>query len=179
MRKIVIIYGLIAGAVVLFLMLTLVSFVYRGSVDFDNAEYFGYGSMIVALSMVFFGIKSYRDNRNNGSITFWKGVQIGLLISLVASIMYAGGWEVYLQANPGLRDGFIQKYTEHQIGKLKEQGAPQEDVDSLQNQMRTMGELYKNPIVRFGFTLMEIVPVGLIVTFISAGLLRRKEVIET
>jgi hypothetical protein len=113
--------------------------------------------------------------RNLCSIGFWKGVQIGLLITLIASIMYAGGWEVYLQANPGLRDGFIQKYTEHQVGKLKEQGAPPEDIASLENQMKTMGELYKNPVVRVGFTLMEILPVGLIVTLISAGLLRRRK----
>ncbi len=175
MRKIVIVYGLIAGAIIVCLMLTLVSFVDSGRVSFDNGEYFGYGSMIVALSMVFFGIRSYRDNQNSGSIGYWKGVQVGLLITLVASLMYAGGWEAYLQANPGLRDGFIQKYTDHQVGKLKEQGAPQEEIDGLTNQMKTMGELYKNPAVRFGMTLMEILPVGILVTLISAGLLRRRE----
>lgn len=174
MRKTVIVYGLIAGAVIVTLMLTLVSFVDKGSVNFDNAEYFGYGSMLVALSMVFFGIKSYRDNANNGSIGFWKGVQVGLLITLIASVMYAGGWEAYLQANPGLRDGFIQKYTEHQVGKLRENGAPQEEIDGLVSQMSTMGELYKNPVIRFGMTLMEIVPVGLLVTLLSAALLRKR-----
>jgi hypothetical protein len=179
MRKIVIVYGLISGAVVVFLMLMLVSFVNKGSVNFDNAEYFGYGSMIIALSMVFFGIKSYRESRSNGSVTFFKGVQIGLLITLIASVMYAGGWEAYLQLNPGLRDEFIQKYIGHQAGKMKESGAPQAEIDQFLSQMNTMAELYKNPVVRFGMTLMEIVPVGLIVTLLSAALLRKREVLPT
>src|SRR5688500_7099465 len=109
MGKIVVIYGLISGAI-LTAFLWLMTYLWaKGTLTFDNGEYSGYGSMLVSLSMVFFGIKSYRDNQSKKSIGFWKGVQIGLLISLIASVCYATGWEVYLQANPEIKSSFFQK----------------------------------------------------------------------
>jgi len=147
----------------------------KGIINFDNGEYFGYGSMLVALSMVFFGIKSYRDNQNGKSIGFWKGVQVGILISLLASFVYAAGWEVYMRTNP--ENAFMEEYTQHYVSKLKEKGSPQEEIDKTIAEMASMKEMYNNPIIRFGMTLMEILPVGIIVTLLSAGILRKKEVL--
>ena len=175
MRKIVITYGLISGAIITCLFLISMYLWSKGIITFDNGEYFGYGSMLVALSMVFFGIKSYRDNQNRKSIGFWKGAQVGILISLLASFVYAAGWEVYMQTNP--ENTFFDKYTEHYIGKLKEKGALQEEIDKTTNEMASMKVMYNNPIIRFGMTLMEILPVGMIVTLLSAAILRRKEVL--
>ena len=98
-----------------------------------------------------------------------------ILISLLAAFVYAGGWEVYMQADPG--NNFFEKYTEHYVGKLKEKGASQEEIDKTTNEMASMQEMYKNPIIRFGMTLMEILPVGIIVTLLSAAILRKKEVL--
>jgi hypothetical protein len=175
MRKIVIVYGLISGAIIICLFLLSMFLWAKGIINFDNGEYFGYGSMLVALSMVFFGIKSFRDNQNGKSIGFWKGAQVGILISLLASFVYAAGWEVYMQASPG--NSFIEKYTEHYIGKLREKGASQEEIDKTTSEMASMQEMYKNPVIRFGITLMEILPVGVIVTLLSAAILRRKEIL--
>lgn len=177
MRKIVIVYGLIAGAIITCLMLVWIYLWERGQVNLDNGEIFGYGSMLVALSMVFFGIKSYRDNKNNRSIGFWKGMQIGLLISLLASVIYAGGWETYLQVNPEFKNSFFEKYSELYIGKLKEKGAPPEEIDRVTTEMASVSELYKNPLFRFAITIMEILPVGIVVTLLSAAILRKKEVL--
>lgn len=175
MRKVVITYGLISGAIITCLFLISMYLWQKGIINFDNGEYFGYGSMLVALSMVFFGIKSFRDNQNSRSIGFWKGAQVGILISLLATFVYAAGWEVYMQTNP--ENNFIDKYTEHYIGKLKEKGSPQEEIDKTVTEMAAMKEMYKNPIIRFGMTMMEILPVGIIVTLLSAGILRRKEIL--
>ena len=175
MRKVVITYGLISGAIITSLFLISMYLWSKGIINFDNGEYFGYGSMLVALSMVFFGIKSFRDNQNSRSIGFWKGAQIGILISLLASFVYAAGWEVYMQASP--ENSFIDEYTEHYIGKLKEKGTPQEEIDKTVTEMASMKEMYKNPVIRFGMTLMEILPVGIIVTLVSAAILRKKEVL--
>ena len=89
MRKIVITYGLISGAIITCFFLLSMYLWENGIINFDNGEYFGYGSMLVALSTVFFGIKSFRDNQNGKSIGFWKGAQVGILISLLASFVYA------------------------------------------------------------------------------------------
>jgi len=175
MRKIVITYGLISGAIITCLLLFSMYLWGKGIINFDNGEYFGYGSMLVALSMVFFGIKSFRDNQTGKSIGFWKGAQVGILITLLASFVYAAGWEVYMQISP--QNNFIEKYTEHYMGKLKEKGASQEEIDKTTSEMASMQEMYKNPIIRFGMTLMEILPVGIIVTLVSAAILRKKEVL--
>ena len=175
MRKIVITYGLISGAIITGLFLFSMYLWSKGIINFDNGEYFGYGSMLVALSMVFFGIKSFRDNQNGRSIGFWKGAQVGILISLLASFVYAGGWEVYMQVSP--QNSFMEEYTEHYIAKLKEKGASQEEIDKTTKEMATMQQMYNNPFIRFGMTLFEILPVGIIVTLLSAAILRKKEVL--
>lgn len=175
MRKIVIVYGLISGAIITCFFLLSMYLWEKGFINFDNGEYFGYGSMLVALSMVFFGIKSFRDNQNGKSIGFWKGVQVGIFISLLASFVYAAGWEVYMQASP--ENKFIEKYTEHHVGKLKEKGASQEEIDKTKGEMASMQERYKNPVIRFSMVLLEILPVGIIVTLLSAAILRKKEVL--
>ena len=175
MKKIVITYGLISGAIITCLFLLSMYLWSKGVINFDNGEYFGYGSMLVALSMVFFGIKSFRDNQIGKSIGFWKGAQVGILITLLASFVYAASWEVYMQVSP--QNSFMESYTEHYISKMKEKGATQEEIDKTLNEMAAMKDMYKNPVIRFGMTLMEILPVGIIVTLVSAAILRRKEVL--
>lgn len=177
MKKIVIVYGLIAGVIVTVLLWLWMILFQKGVVNFDNGEMFGYGSMLVALSMVFFGIKSYRDNQSNGSIRFWKGVQVGLLISIIGALVYAVGWEAYYQLSPDVRDGFIDRYTEHYVNRLKEKGAPQAEIERTAGEMARFHETYKNPAIRFGITIIEILPVGIIVTLLSAAILRKKEIL--
>lgn len=175
MRKIVITYGLISGAIITTLFLISMLLWSKSIINFDNGEYFGYGSMLIALSMVFFGIKSFRDNQNGRKIGFWKGVLVGFLITLLASFVYASGWEVYMQANPS--NTFVEEYTQHYVEQLKKKGTPQEEIDKTMTAMASMMQMYKNPFIRFGMTLMEILPVGLIVTLLSAAILRKKEVL--
>ena len=175
MRKIVITYGLISGAIITTLFLISMLLWSKGVINFDNGEYFGYGSMLVALSMVFFGIKSFRDNENGRKIGFWKGVLVGFLITLLASFVYASGWEVYMQVNPS--NTFVEEYTAHYVNQLKQKGTPQEEIDKTMAEMASMMQMYRNPFIRFGMTLMEILPVGIIVTLLSAAILRKKEVL--
>jgi hypothetical protein len=146
--------------------------VMKDIIKLDGSELLGYTTMVVALSMVFFGIKSYRDNHKNGVITFWEGCKIGLLVTLIASVMYALAWELCYTF---IADEFTQKMTEGYLAKLESGGATASEVEEAKKEWDTMWEMYKNPIIRFGFTLMEIVPVGILLTLISAGILRKKE----
>ena len=88
MKKVILTYGLIGGVMIACFVWLVSTLCDRNIISFDKSEYYGYGSMIVALTMVFFGVKSYRDNNGKGVITFWKGVQIGLLITLIGTFMY-------------------------------------------------------------------------------------------
>ncbi len=177
MRKVILTYGLQAGAIVSVLLLLGTALWVDGTISNDKGELIGYATMIVALSLVFFGVKSYRDNYLNGAIKFGKGFQVGILITLIAAFMYAGTWEVYYQAKPELRTTFMDKYIEQHLNKMKEQGASATEIEEQSKEMANMKELYKNPLLRFGITLTEILPVGIIITLISAAVLRRKEVL--
>lgn len=174
MKKVIITYGLIGGVIVSVIMLGSHPLLEKGIINYDSGMLIGYSSMVIALSMVFFGVKSYRDQHSGGAISFWQGVKIGMLITLVASIMYALTWEVYF--NTAASD-FTEKYTQHYIDKMVKEGASQAEIDEKRAEMADFGELYKNPLIRFGVTLMEILPVGVIITFLSAALLRKREVL--
>jgi hypothetical protein len=175
MTKIVLVFGLISGAIAGLLMWILMTFVGSGSIDFDSGMLWGYGTMIIALSLVFFGIKSYRDN-NGGRITFLKGLQVGILISLISAVCYAATWELYY---PRVGDEFMKKYTAHELDKMKAAGASEAEIETARTQGEQFMELYKNFFVRFAFSIMEIAPVGIIVTIISALLLRRRELLPS
>jgi hypothetical protein len=173
MTRIVLILGLISGAIAAGLMWLLIALQNSGTVDIEHGMTLGYATMIIALSLVFFGVKSYRDN-HGGHITFLKGLQVGILIALISAVCYAVSWELYYR---GSGQQFLEKYTAHYIDGMRKDGASEADVTKAQADMAEFMELYKNFFVRFGMTLMEILPVGIIVTLISAALLRKREVL--
>jgi Protein of unknown function (DUF4199) len=171
MRKVILTFGLLAGAIISVFMIIGLALYENGVMTVVFSELVGYATMVIAMSMIFFGIKSYRDNYQKGAIRFWKGFQVGLLIAVIASFMYAITWEIYMQTRPASAAAFIEKYTDSVIKKMKEKGASSEKIDQVIKRM----ELYRNPVIRFGITLMEILPVGIIITLISAAILRKKE----
>ncbi len=173
MTKVVLIFGLISGAIAGLLMWILMGAVNTDAVNFDNGMLWGYATMIVALSLVFIGIKSYRDN-HGGHISFLKGLQVGILISLISAFCYAASWELYY---PRVGDEFMQKYTTYYLDKMRTDGASAAEIETARVESEKFMELYKNFFVRFGFSLIEILPVGVIVTVVSAGLLKRKELL--
>jgi hypothetical protein len=174
MRKVTLIFGLIAGAIVSVFMVIGIALWEKSGIVVDNAL-IGYATMVIALSMVFFGIKSYRDNYQDGKIRFWKGFQVGLLITLIASFMYAITWETYNQVSPSSSAAFIDYYAKCQIDKLKEKGVSPAEIDQEVKKMDDFKRIYRNTAIRFGMTLMEILPVGIIITLISAAVLRKKD----
>jgi len=175
MRKVTLTFGLLAGVIVSVFMVIIMGLCENGTINFDNSDVIGYGSMVIALSMIFFGIKSYRDNYQNGAIKFGKGLQVGMLITFVASLLYAAAGETYYQINPDTQAALMDKYADHHINKMKENGASPAEIDHKVIEMADLKEMHKNPLIRFGMTLAIILPVGIIITLISAAVLRRKE----
>ena len=171
MKKVVLRFGLISGIVITALMWLMLVLMKAGVSG--HSLLFGYATMVIALSLVFFGIKSYRDN-NGGKITFLKGLQIGILISLISAVCYGISWEAYYRTSGG---DFMQQYTAQYIEQMRAKGSSEDEIVKTQKEMDQFAEQYKNFFVRFGMTLMEIMPVGIVVTLISAGLLRRKELL--
>lgn len=171
MKRIVLTYGLIAGVIVGTMLLITMPMYKSGALNLDNGELLGYTTMTIALSLIFFGIKTHRDKNLGGEISFWKAVQVGLLIMLVAGVLYALSWEISYR---NIGEEFTAKMTQHYMDKMKEDGATEAELAKAKADWESFSEMYKNPIIRFGVTLMEITPVGVILTLLSATLLRRK-----
>lgn len=174
MKKIITTYGLIAGVLLTIFMWATMPLLRNGAIDHSNGAWLGYSGMVIALSLVFFGIKSYRDNQLEGVITFGQAFKVGILISLVASVMYCLSWEVLYDT---IFSDFGEVYTKHMVEGMQKSGASESEMKAFSEEMAKNFEMYKNPIIRFGMTMMEILPVGVIITLISAGLLRKKEVL--
>lgn len=173
MKKNILIYGLIAGIVVSTLMLFTVNYISHceGSIDYESSMLIGYASMLIAFSLVFIGIRNYRDKYNNGVISFGKAFKTGTMIVLIASTIYVAAWLIdYFFFIPD----FLEKYSANTLEKLKAGGATQLEVDKQTKEMASFAEMYKNPFFNALMTYVEILPVGLIVTLISSFILKRK-----
>ena len=173
MKKNIIIYGLIAGIIISFLML--LSFIYyshcNGNADYNISMLIGYASMLISFSFVFVGIRNYRDKFNEGVISFGKAFKIGIMIVLIASTFYVVTWLIdYFYFMPD----FMDKYAAHTLDKLKASGASQVDIEKKTQEMANFARMYKNPFFNAMMTYCEILPVGLIVTLISSLVLKRK-----
>lgn len=175
MRKTVLTFGIISG--LLAASLFLISFTLgTDEKDFSNGVIIGYISMIIALSAIFFAIRSFRNKQQDGYIKFWKGFLIGLYISIIASSFYAIGWMIY-DSNSN-RD-FMTEYREYMIKEMDEKELTQAEKDKRLERFDKNAENYKNPFFKFGWTFMEIFPIGIIITIISSLILmkRNKEMV--
>ncbi|MDQ6828987.1 MAG: DUF4199 domain-containing protein [Gemmatimonadota bacterium] len=169
MKRIAWTFGLIAGALLSVMMVITMSLADR--IDFDKGEIVGYTTMVLAFLMVFFGIRSYRDNVAGGVVSFGRAFLIGLSITAIASACYVATWElVYYKMMPDFGD----KYAAHVLAKAKASGASEQQLAKQTREMEQFKELYKNPIYNIGMTFLEPLPVGLVITLVCAGILRKK-----
>jgi hypothetical protein len=169
MRKIVVTFGLISGAISSLMMIALVTFGDR--IGFDRGAVIGNTSIVLSFLMVYFGIRTYRDNISNGQITFLKAFAVGLSITLISCIVYVVTWEViYYNFLPGFWDA----YGAHLVQKLTASGASPAAVQEKLKQVRKYKELYKNPFFNAAFTFIHPFPIGFVITIFSALVLRRK-----
>lgn len=174
-KRNIVIYGVIAGIVVSVLMLSSVNYLSHceGNVDWNTSMLIGYASMLLAFSLVFVGIRNYRDKYNGGVISFGKAFQTGILIVLIASTIYVIAWLIdYFFFIPD----FLEKYSAHMVEELKASGASQVEIEKQTQEMTSFGKMYQNPFFNAMMTYVEILPVGLIVTLISSLILKRKTV---
>ena len=170
MKKIVLRFGLASGAILLVLSAIMLPCM-NGTIDFEYGEVLGYTTMVLAFLMVFFGVRSYRDNVAGGSIGFGKAFQVGILITLITCAIYVIAWEItYFNFMPD----FLDKYSAHVLEKMRAAGESEAAIQAQAAKLAQMAKLYVNPLWNSAITFMEIFPVGLIVTLVSAAILRRK-----
>jgi len=171
MKKTILRYGFIAGLVAPIIMLLSLLF----GVDHLDSIWgmvIGYAGMIIAFSFIFVAIVKYRDQINNGVISFGRALLIGLAISLIASTMYVAAWMIeYKYVFPD----FMDKYAAKELVKMKNDGASETEIQKASTEMAEFKEMYKNPGVRIAFTYAEILPIGIFASLLAAAILRRKK----
>jgi hypothetical protein len=128
--------------------------------------------MVLSFLLVFFGIRSYRENVGNGRISFGRAFSVGLLIMLITCAFYVVTWEImYFFFMPN----FLNEYSAYMVENMRASGASTEQINQQVQEMKQFQVLYSNPLINVAFTLLEPLPVGLVMTLISALILRKRE----
>lgn len=169
MKKTVWTFGLISGGILSAMMLLTMPFMDR--IGFDHGEVIGYTTMVLAFLLVFFGVRSYRDEVGGGTIGFGRALAVGALIVLVASACYVVTWEViFFKLTPD----FMEKYQAHMVAQVRASGASAAEVQRRIAEMQRFAQLYRNPLVNVAFTFLEPLPVGMVMALVTAGILGRR-----
>jgi hypothetical protein len=174
MINIIFLFGTLAGLIVIGGMIAVMAASGGQPEMQDHSLLLGYTIMLVALSMIFFGIKAYRDRELGGVIRFMPALFMGVGISIVAGIIYVLVWEVYMTAT---NNAYIIAYIEHYIAEQKAAGVTGAALDKLVADMESFKVQYADPLFRMPMTFMEIFPVGLLISLISAAVLRNPKVL--
>ena len=173
MKKIMLRYGVISGTIIICSIM--LSMVFAGAGESTQVlEWIGYLIMMVALSVIFVGIKRYRDQELGGVIKFGTAFLLGVGISIVASVIYVVVWEINLAVTDY---AFIEDYTTSIIEAREAEGIAGAALDKIVEEMETLKERYADPVFRIPITISEILPVGLLISLIAAGVLRNSNVL--
>ncbi|HJP90679.1 MAG TPA: DUF4199 domain-containing protein [Pyrinomonadaceae bacterium] len=170
MKKTVLTFGLISGAILSAVIVATMPF--HDKIGPDRGLIIGYTTMVLAFLLVFFGIRSYRENVGNGQISFGRALGVGLLIMIIACACYVITWEIlYFNFMPD----FADRYAAHAVEQVRASGKPPEEIAREIEKMKQFKTLYNNVFFNAALTLLEPLPVGLVMTLISAAILRKKK----
>jgi hypothetical protein len=167
MTRVIFMFGAAAGLIVAIPMCLMLANAEPGSAA--TSHFTGYLIMLLALSLVFFGVKRMRDRELGGVIRFVPAFLAGLGISAVAGVIYVIGWEITLAVTDF---AFVDSYSAAAIEAARAKGASAAEVEAVIAKMDEFRRQYANPLIRLPFTFIEIFPVGLLVSLVSAALLR-------
>jgi hypothetical protein len=170
MKKTVLTFGLISGVISSVLMCATLPFLSDLNHG-DKGLVIGYTAIVLSFLLVYFGIRSYRDNLAGGAITFGRAFTIGICITLISCVFYVVTWEI-LYFN--FMHGFMDSYFANLIQQAQSAPGTAEAIQAKVAAIRHSQQLYENPFVNALYTFIEPFPVGLLITLISAAILRRK-----
>lgn len=171
MKRILLTRGLASGAILAALTLITLPLYRNGTIDFADSELLGYTAMVLAFLLVFFGIRTYRQEVGGGSIGFGKAFQVGILITLITCAFYVLAWQIVYW---GFWPDFLDQFQAYQLEKMRAAGESADTIAKMREDMATFARLYRNPFFNVAITFLEVFPVGLIVTLVSALILRRR-----
>ena len=171
MKKIVLTFGLISGAILSVMMLLTIPLVFEDSIGSDQGMVIGYTTMVVAFLLIYFGVRSYRDNVAGGSVSFGRAFAVGALIMVIASVCYVATWQlIYFKLKPE----YAATFAAQNIERARRGGASEAEVQLKVAEAQRFNERYNNPLFNSAVTFLEPLPVGLVFALVSAAVLRRR-----
>ena len=169
--KYALVYGGIGGAIALIVIGT--SLV-TGLPNHNHSMLFGYLVMLAALTLIFVGVKRYRDVEYGGVIRFGRAFGLGVAMALVAGIVYAACWEAFVAASGY---DFMAEYSRSTLDEMRADNAGPAEIAAAEEKMRGFEHIFANPLLRIPMIFVEIFPVGLLVALVSAAVLRNPRVL--
>jgi hypothetical protein len=170
MKRIILVYGAINAAIMACLFT--ITTIFREQIGFQNAMIVGYANIILGSSMIYFAIASYKKN-NGGEVSFGKAFKIGLFLALIAGAVYALIWLILINT---VMTNFCEEYHKFMLDSLQKQGAGAAEIAKVEKEMEMVNSIMKNPPLLFLEAMfVECVPVGLLISLISAAILRTKK----
>ena len=171
MQKIILRYGLISG--VLIASMIIITGLFSKSIGFDNGIYIGYATMIIGFTPIYVAMLRFRMQNGGGTIKFGTAAFIGLGVMIIGCVFYVAAWIFVLHT---FMPDFMDRYTEYSVAKMKAAHLPQADIDKAAKQMMDFKEQYKNPLVQIGYTFLEPLPVGILLSLIASLVVRRTKI---
>jgi hypothetical protein len=171
MKKNIWVFGLISGALITGIA-NYMAWVCCANPEFETNDFLGYTAMLMIFSLIFIGIRNYRTHYLGGIVTFGQAFKVGFYMSLVASTLYVLVWLVdYYVFIPQ----YLDQYIVHVMYKAKTNGATETELAETAKSMAEFKEMYKNPLFVIVTTFLEVFPIALVVSLISALILKRKQ----
>ena len=171
MKKTVLTFGLISGAILSAMMLITLPF--HDAIGFDRGMIVGYTTMVLGFLLIYFGIRSYRDNVAGGTVRFGRAFSVGLLIGAVASLCYVATWQVVYF---NFQHDYLKKYQAYTLEKARAEGETEQAIALKKAELEKFEKMYQNPVINAAFTILEPLPVALVIALVSAGVLSRRRV---
>jgi hypothetical protein len=169
MQKTVWTFGLISGAILSAMMLLTMPFV--DEIGYDRGMIVGYTTMVLSFMLVYFGVRSYRDNVAGGEIGFGRAMAVGSLIVLIASLCYVATWELlYFELAPE----YAANIQAHMIENARAGGGSPQEVQQKVEEIQRFAVMYRNPAFNAAVTFLEPLPVGIVFALVTAGVLSRR-----
>jgi hypothetical protein len=134
----------------------------------DLGEALGYATMVVAMSMIFIGIKRYRDRELNGYISFGQAFGMGTYIAVIGSFIYGLFEGIFYEMSD-----FKEIYMEFYVDKIKNSGQSQELVQQQLNEMQQQFAMWDSPFMMGILMFLTVFLIGLVIALISAAILKK------
>jgi hypothetical protein len=105
-------------------------------------------------------------------VGFGRALVVGSLIGLIASLCYVATWQVmYFKFMPD----FMTHYGAHELEKARAAGASEAALAKKKAELDEFEKSYQNPVINAAYTILEPLPVALVVAFVSAAVLSRRK----